>query len=261
MRTVIRARGLHKSYRTGKSELPVLLGVDFEVASGEFVAITGRSGSGKSTLLGILGGLDTDYRGEVEVGGQVLHKLGDAKLSAYRNRTIGFVFQSFHLLDHLSCLDNVMLPALFAREHGSPAELAARGRMLLEKVGIAEKAKARPSTLSGGQKQRLAIARALFARPSLLIGDEPTGNLDSASADAVMQLFTGLCKDEKVTLVLVTHDPGIAAQADRVIEIVDGLARTSRATAAVTTEPVAANEPAAMPSPRPSGPEASEGTA
>ena len=225
---MIRARGLHKSYRTGKSELPVLLGVDLEIASGEFVAITGRSGSGKSTLLGILGGLDTDFRGEVEVAGQDLRKLDDAGLSVYRNRTVGFVFQSFHLLDHLSCLDNVMLPSLFARDAGAPTELAARGRMLLEKVGIAEKAGARPSTLSGGQKQRLAIARALFGKPSLLIGDEPTGNLDSTSANSVMELFTSLCKDEKVTLVLVTHDPGIAVQADRVIEIVDGLAHVSR---------------------------------
>jgi ABC-type lipoprotein export system ATPase subunit len=228
VRAVIRARGLNKSYRTGKTELPVLLGVDLEIAGGEFVAITGRSGSGKSTLLGILGGLDTDFRGEVEVAGQDLRKLNDAGLSVYRNRTVGFVFQSFHLLDHLSCLDNVLLPSLFARETGAAAELAARGRMLLEKVGIAEKAAARPSTLSGGQKQRLAIARALFGKPSLLIGDEPTGNLDSTSADAVMELFTSLCKDEKVTLVLVTHDPGIAVQADRVIEIVDGLARVSR---------------------------------
>jgi len=225
---VIRARGLHKSYRTGKAELPVLTGVDLDVAAGEFVAITGRSGSGKSTLLGILGGLDTDYRGEVVVAEQDLHKLSDAALSAYRNRTIGFVFQSFHLLDHLDCLNNVMLPALFARDAAGPAELAARARLLLEKVGIPEKATARPSTLSGGQKQRLAIARSLFHRPALLIGDEPTGNLDSATADAVLALFTGLCRDEKVTLVLVTHDPGVAAQADRVIEIHDGLA-TSRA--------------------------------
>ena len=221
---MIRARGLHKSYRTGKTELPVLRGVDLEIAGGEFVAITGRSGSGKSTLLGILGGLDTDYRGEVEVAGQDLHKLSDAALSVYRNRTVGFVFQSFHLLDHLSCLDNVMLPSLFAREQGTEAALTERGKLLLEKVGIPEKATSRPSTLSGGQKQRLAIARALFHRPALLIGDEPTGNLDSASADSVMELFTGLCRDEKVTLVLVTHDPGIAVRADRVIEIHDGLA-------------------------------------
>jgi ABC-type lipoprotein export system ATPase subunit len=221
---VIRARGLHKSFRTGKTELAVLTGVDLAVEAGEFVAITGRSGSGKSTLLGILGGLDTDYRGEVAVAGHDLHKLSDGGLSAYRNQTIGFVFQSFHLLDHLDCLGNVMLPALFARGGAAPAELTARAQLLLEKVGIPEKAKARPSTLSGGQKQRLAIARALFHKPALVIGDEPTGNLDSTSANAVIELFMALRTDENVTLVLVTHDPGIAALADRVIEIRDGVA-------------------------------------
>jgi len=224
---MIRARGIHKSFRTGKTELPVLRGVDLEVADGEFVAVIGRSGSGKSTLLGILGGLDTDYRGEVEVGGKDLRKLSDARLSAYRNEAIGFVFQAFHLLDHLSCIDNVALPAMFVRGGGPAAmtDMAARARAqeLLERVGIPEKAHARPSTLSGGQKQRLAIARALFHRPALLIGDEPTGNLDSATAEDVLSLFTRLCRDDRVTLVLVTHDPTIARAADRVIEIRDGL--------------------------------------
>ena len=224
---MIRARGIHKSFRTGKTELPVLRGVDLEVADGEFVAVIGRSGSGKSTLLGILGGLDTDYRGEVEVGGQDLRKLSDARLSAYRNAAIGFVFQAFHLLDHLSCIDNVALPAMFVRGGGPAAmtDAAARARAqdLLERVGIPEKAHVRPSTLSGGQKQRLAIARALFHRPALLIGDEPTGNLDSATAEDVLSLFTRLCRDDRVTLVLVTHDPTIARAADRVIEMRDGL--------------------------------------
>ena len=222
---MIRARGLHKSYRTGKSELPVLRGVDLDVADGEFVAVVGRSGSGKSTLLGILGGLDTDYRGTVEVGGHDLHKLPDAALSAYRNASIGFVFQAFHLLDHLSCRDNVALPALFVRgrEAASDAVARARAEELLARVGIPEKADAKPSTLSGGQKQRLAIARALFHRPALLIGDEPTGNLDSTTAEDVLALFTGMCRDDKVTLVLVTHDPTIARAADRVIEMRDGL--------------------------------------
>ncbi len=222
---MIRARGLHKSYRTGKSELPVLRGVDLDVADGEFVAVVGRSGSGKSTLLGILGGLDTDYRGTVEVGGHDLHKLPDAALSAYRNASIGFVFQAFHLLDHLSCRDNVALPALFVRgrEAARVAVARARAEELLARVGIPEKADAKPSTLSGGQKQRLAIARALFHRPALLIGDEPTGNLDSTTAEDVLALFTGMCRDDKVTLVLVTHDPTIARAADRVIEMRDGL--------------------------------------
>ncbi len=223
---MIRARGIHKSFRTGKTELPVLRGVDLDVADGEFVALVGRSGSGKSTLLGILGGLDTNFRGEVQVGGQDLRGLSDARLSAYRNRSIGFVFQAFHLLDHLSCIDNVALPAMFVR--GGPTAMTdaaarARAQELLERVGIPEKAHARPSTLSGGQKQRLAIARALFHRPALLIGDEPTGNLDSATAEDVLSLFTRLCRDDRVTLVLVTHDPTIARAADRVIEMRDGL--------------------------------------
>jgi len=222
---MIRARGVHKSYWSGRSELPVLRGVDLDVADGEFVALVGRSGSGKSTLLGILGGLDSDYRGEVQVGGQDLRGLSDARLSAYRNRSIGFVFQAFHLLDHLSCLDNVALPALFVRGAGglSDRESEARALALLERVGIPEKAAARPSTLSGGQKQRLAIARALFHRPALLIGDEPTGNLDSGTAQEVLAMFTALCRDEKVTLVLVTHDPVVSRAADRVIEIRDGM--------------------------------------
>lgn len=222
---MIRARGVHKSYWSGKSELPVLRGVDLDVADGEFVALVGRSGSGKSTLLGILGGLDSDYRGEVQVGGQELRGLSDSRLSAYRNRAIGFVFQAFHLLDHLSCVDNVALPALFVRDGGGlgDREARARAQALLERVGIPEKAAARPSTLSGGQKQRLAIARALFHRPALLIGDEPTGNLDSGTAQEVRAMFTGMCRDEKVTLVMVTHDPVVAGAADRVIELRDGV--------------------------------------
>ena len=241
---MIRARGLFKSYRTGKSSLEVLRGVDLEVADGEFVAVVGRSGSGKSTLLGILGGLDTDYTGNVTVGGQDLRKLSDAQLSAYRNASIGFVFQAFHLLDHLSCRDNVALPALFVRGAGqasSGSEAAARARAdeLLARVGIAEKAEVRPSTLSGGQKQRLAIARALFHRPALLIGDEPTGNLDSGTAEDVLALFLKLCRDDKVTLVLVTHDPTIARAADRVIEMRDGLIAPA-SSAATTSEEVRA---------------------
>lgn len=224
---MIRVRGVHKSYRLpgpkATIELPVLRGVDFDVADGEFVAVVGRSGSGKSTLLGILGGLDTDYTGEVTVAGKELRKLSDAALSEYRNTTIGFVFQAFHLLDHLDCQDNAALPALFRRgERPGRDALVARARELLEMVGIADKAQVKPTTLSGGQKQRLAIARALFHKPQLLICDEPTGNLDSASATAILELFQDLCKKSGVTLLIVTHDPVIARAADRVIEIRDG---------------------------------------
>src|SRR5690606_12957036 len=170
---MIRARGIRKSYRLAGAragELPVLRGVDFDVADGEFAAVVGRSGSGKSTLLALLGGLDSDYTGELTVAGKELRALSDAELSAYRNTTVGFVFQAFHLLEHLSCEDNVALPALF-RVGGKESKEArlARARELMESVGIADKIGARPGTLSGGQKQRLAIARALYHRPKLLI--------------------------------------------------------------------------------------------
>ena len=167
---MIRVRGVHKSFRVGKAELPVLRGVDMDVAAGEFVAVVGRSGSGKSTLLGILGGLDSDYRGEVVIADRHLRQMSDAELSEYRNSTIGFVFQAFHLLEHLSCVDNAALPALFRRgERAGREALVTRARELMARVGIGDKADARPGTLSGGQKQRLAIARALFHHPRLLI--------------------------------------------------------------------------------------------
>lgn len=221
---MIRVRGVHKSFRVGKAELPVLRGVDMDVAAGEFVAVVGRSGSGKSTLLGILGGLDSDYRGEVVIADRHLRQMSDAELSEYRNSTIGFVFQAFHLLEHLSCVDNAALPALFRRgERAGREALVTRARELMERVGIGDKADARPGTLSGGQKQRLAIARALFHHPRLLICDEPTGNLDSASAQAILELFKELVTESKVTLLVVTHDPAIAGAADRVVEIRDGV--------------------------------------
>lgn len=235
---MIRARGVHKSYRLGAGRnaalLPVLRGVDFDVAAGEFVALVGRSGSGKSTLLGLLGGLDTDYTGELTVAGKDLRTLSDAELSAYRNSTIGFVFQAFHLLDHLSCEDNVALPALFGPGKERKEARRARARELMEHVGIADKVGTRPGTLSGGQKQRLAIARALYHRPSLLICDEPTGNLDSASAAAILGLFRRLRDASGVTLLIVTHDPAIAAAADRVIEIRDGVIERAASTGEAT---------------------------
>ena len=224
---MIRARGIHKSYRLAGAragELPVLRGVDFDVGAGEFTAVVGRSGSGKSTLLALLGGLDTDYSGELKVAGKELRALSDAELSAYRNATIGFVFQAFHLLDHLSCEDNVALPALFSVQGKETKDVRlGRARELMEMVGISDKIGTRPSTLSGGQKQRLAIARALYHKPQLLICDEPTGNLDSASASAIIALFRKLRDESGVTLTIVTHDPTIAAAADRVIEIRDGV--------------------------------------
>jgi ABC-type lipoprotein export system ATPase subunit len=226
---MIRLRGVSKTYRTGKVENRVLRGVDLEIGDGEFVALVGRSGSGKTTLLNIIGGLDTDYEGAAEFNGRDLRRMGDAELSGYRNQHVGFIFQSFHLLEHLTCRENVLLPAQFARGSDSPSEAALNSRAdeVLELVDLAEKANDPPTTLSGGQKQRVAIARALFNRPSLMICDEPTGNLDRETADSILDTFRQLNEEQGITLVLVTHDPAASAAANRVVEVIDGQVRGS----------------------------------
>lgn len=221
---MIRVRGMHKSYRTGKLVTPVLFGVDVDIDDGEMVSIVGPSGSGKSTLLHAIGGLDRDYEGTIEVGGRDLCKMSDADLSDYRNRHVGFVFQAFNLLPHRTCAENVALPALFSRgENQSTASQAlAKARKALSRVGLAEKVDAPPTTLSGGQRQRVAIARALFNQPKLMLCDEPTGNLDSAMGATILDLFRRLNKEDGITVVIVTHDPAIAASTQRVIRVQDG---------------------------------------
>jgi ABC-type lipoprotein export system ATPase subunit len=219
---MIRVRGLHKSYATGDGRHEVLAGVDLDIARGEFLSIVGRSGSGKTTLLNVIGGLDSDYTGVVEVEGKKLHEMTDREASAYRNGHVGFVFQSFHLFDYMSCLENVMLPALFDPNGPDPSGSRARALDLLDQVGIPEKAKDPPMNLSGGQKQRVAIARALFNRPTMMICDEPTGNLDRQSGDAILELFRALNRDDQITLLIVTHDPLIADAATRRVCIEDG---------------------------------------
>lgn len=221
---MIRLRGVRKSYTTNKVVNEVLLGVDLDIEAGEFVAIVGRSGSGKTTLLNIVGALDSHYEGSVEVDGRELRKLDDTTISSYRNGNIGFIFQGFHLLEHMTCLENVMLPAVFARDDGVLDNDAAieRAKAVLEQVELAEKAEALPNTLSGGQKQRVAIARALFNKPRVMICDEPTGNLDTNTAHAILDLFRKLNRDEGITLVIVTHDDMISQACDRVVRIHDG---------------------------------------
>lgn len=221
---MIRVRGMEKSYRTGKLVNKVLHGVDLDIDAGEFVAIIGPSGSGKSTLLHALGGLDRDFTGSVEVDGRDLHKMSDVQLSDYRNRHVGFVFQSFNLLQHLSCRENVALPAQFARGEDlpSPEAAAKRAAEMLERVGLEDKIDALPNTLSGGQKQRVAIARALFNRPRLMLCDEPTGNLDSKTGSHILGLFRDLNKEDGITLLIVTHDPRISEIAPRTIRVEDG---------------------------------------
>lgn len=229
---MIELRALRKSYRTGGTSLEVLCGVDLAIAAGELVSIVGRSGSGKTTLLHAIGGLDRNYGGTVTVEGCDLATLGDRALSEYRNRTVGFVFQSFYLLPHLTCAENVALPAVFARQPGDAASVAQRTREVLHQVGLDEKADALPATLSGGQRQRVAIARALFNRPKLMLCDEPTGNLDRDMGEAIMALFRQLNREVGITVVVVTHDPAIADAADRSFVVSDGTIEEVRPTPA-----------------------------
>jgi ABC-type lipoprotein export system ATPase subunit len=221
---MIRVRGMHKSYRTGKVVTPVLHGVDLDIADGEMVSIVGPSGSGKSTLLHAIGGLDRDYEGTIEVDGRELQALSDVELSRYRNEHVGFVFQSFALLNHQTCVENVALPALFARgpELLSSTQALARAREVLTRVDLSDKIDALPTTLSGGQRQRVAIARALFSRPRLMLCDEPTGNLDSVMGATIIDLFRRLNEEDGITVVIVTHDPKISASTQRTVRVQDG---------------------------------------
>ena len=200
----------------------VLRGASLRVQRGELLALVGRSGSGKSTLLSVLGGLDREYQGQVALFGRDLASLSDAALSLLRNEHIGFVFQSFHLLDHLSAVENVLLPNAFAASPLSQAAAQARAREALARVDLADRQSARPPELSGGQKQRVALARALFFRPQLLLCDEPTGNLDVATGQRIIELFANLNQREGLTLLLVTHEPRVAAVASRILRIESG---------------------------------------
>jgi putative ABC transport system ATP-binding protein len=216
---VLRARGLCKYYGHGEGLVRAVDGVDLDVTAGETVAVMGPSGCGKSTLLHLLGGLDRPSGGEVWLAGRRVDRLGEKALARMRRTAIGFVFQAFHLMDELSAVENVELPALLAGR--SPR--AARGRAidLLGRVGLADRAGFLPSSLSGGQRQRVAIARALSNEPLVVLADEPTGNLDSAATVDVLRLFE-LLHDAGQTLVVVTHDERIAATADRLVSMRDG---------------------------------------
>lgn len=211
---------LRKSYRIGRRLVDVLRGVTFAVSAGDFVALRGASGSGKSTLLQLLGGLDVPDSGSIAFDGQRLDTWDAARLASFRSLRVGFVFQAYHLLPELDALENVCLPARIARI--SAGETEARARGLLARVGLAERMDHRPAELSGGEQQRVAIARALVNRPRLVLADEPTGNLDSHSGGAIMDILCSLQREEGMTLILVTHDARVAARAPRVLELVDG---------------------------------------
>ena len=226
---VVRLRDVTKSYGEGAAKTKVLRGVSFDIEKGELIALVGQSGSGKSTLLNIIGGLDQPDAGEVEVLGIDTIKADDATRARMRNESIGFVFQAFNLLDHLTVLGNVVLPASFARGAsgangaGGAGGVDSRGREALRRVGLSDLANRRPGELSGGQKQRVAIARALFNSPTLLLCDEPTGNLDSETGKEVIDFFRELNARDGVTLLIVTHERRVSSVAKRVIAMRDGM--------------------------------------
>jgi ABC-type lipoprotein export system ATPase subunit len=216
---VLRTRGLRKDFGKGEGLVRAVDEVDLEVAPAETVAVMGPSGCGKSTLLHILGGLERPSSGEVMLAGSRLDQMGERALARLRRTAVGFVFQAFHLIDELTARENVELPALLAGR--SPRAARRRATELLDRVGLADRAKFLPSALSGGQRQRVAIARALSNDPMVVLADEPTGNLDSAATLEVLRLFDSL-RSTGQTLVIVTHDPRIAATADRLISMRDG---------------------------------------
>ena len=215
------ARGVRKQYVGGDgSTLVVLDGVDLEIARGDAVSVIGKSGSGKSTLLHVLGGLDEPNAGEVYVGGQALHALNEDELARVRSQRIGFVFQFHHLLREFTALENVMMPQLIAGV--APRAARERARGLLAGMGLEARATHKPAQLSGGEQQRVAVARALANRPLVLLADEPSGNLDPETAEALHDEFFRVCRDEGAALVLVTHDLALAARAGRVLRLHGG---------------------------------------
>ena len=219
---MIRLRGVTKVFRDADREVPILRGVDLDVGAGELVAIVGPSGSGKSTLLYVAGALDRDFGGEAALAGVPLAGLSTEARAELRNRAVGFVFQSFNLLQGLSAAENVMLPGLLRRGGDARApEIRARAERALADVGLAEKAHQPPSRLSGGERQRVAIARALFARPKVLLADEPTGNLDAVTGEGIIRQFAELARTG-LTVLVVTHEERVSRAASRVLHLSEG---------------------------------------
>ena len=225
---LIEVREVHKIYRVGSEEVHALAGVDLDLERGEYVAIMGASGSGKSTLMNLLGCLDTPTAGHYRLNGVAVETLSDEELAAIRNKEIGFVFQTFNLLPRTSALHNVELPLIYAGV--SRHERRERARAALQQVGLSDRATHQPSELSGGQRQRVAVARALVNNPSLLLADEPTGNLDSSTSTEIMKLFDDLNRAGN-TVIVVTHEDEIAAHAARVVRLRDGKVISDQPTA------------------------------
>jgi putative ABC transport system ATP-binding protein len=217
---VVRTVGLTRRYKMGDAFVDALRGVDLTIARGEFVALVGPSGSGKSTVLNLIGGLDRPTSGQVWINGIELSASDERTLTRHRRQHVGFVFQSFNLLPRLTAEENVALPLMFSGV--LEKERRARARVLLERVGLGPRLAHRPTQLSGGEQQRVAIARALVGQPALLLADEPTGNLDTTTGAEIMALLKELNQERGLTLLVVTHDPEVAAFADRVVQLRDG---------------------------------------
>jgi ABC-type lipoprotein export system ATPase subunit len=217
---VIALEHITRTYGKGDAQVRALDGVSLRFPPGAFVTVVGTSGSGKTTLLNVIGGLDTGYQGQARIDGQDLRAMNDRALSRFRNQTVGFVFQHFHLLEHLSARQNVALPAFFAPEVHPDADQ--RAEHLLERMGLSDKLDNLPGQLSGGQKQRVAIARALFYQPRLMLCDEPTGNLDTRTAGQIISLFERLNREDGLTILVVTHEESLFQNATHTVRLEDG---------------------------------------
>jgi ABC-type lipoprotein export system ATPase subunit len=220
-RPLIHLAQVKKAYATPAGDFYALKGIDLQIEKGQFVGVVGKSGAGKSTLVNMVTGIDRPTSGEIFVGSHAVHRMGEDQIAAWRGKQVGVIFQFFQLLPMLTCAQNVMLPMDFANLYGSPKERRERAYYLLDQVGIADQGHKLPSEVSGGQRQRVAIARALANDPAFLAADEPTGNLDSKTADAVFQIFERLV-DEGRTILMVTHDRDVASRVHRIVRIADG---------------------------------------
>lgn len=219
---MIKCEKLHKEFKLGEVSIEALRGLDLEIKKGEFVAIVGVSGSGKSTLMHLMGALDTPSSGNVRIGDKELSKMSDKELTALRGKRIGFVFQTFNLLQSLTALENVEVVMRFSGTNLTSSKRRAKARALLEIMGLESRIKHKPSELSGGQKQRIAIARALANDPEIILADEPTGNLDSKTSEEIIGLLKKLNQEKGITVVVITHDPKVARKADRSLKMIDG---------------------------------------